>query len=76
MTRPLPPSKPHILQLELTVEALAVSNDVLDHLRSSIERLISQELSAIPPVQGVSARESSIVQLELFDDVTGEMIFG
>ncbi len=50
---------------------------VLDSLRFRIERLIDQELSAIPRTGGKTAR---IVvptdQAELFDDDTGEQIFG
>ncbi len=52
---------------------------VLDSLRFRIERLISQELSAIPRTGGKTARivvPSSPFQPELFDDDTGEMIFG
>jgi len=56
----------------------AIANKVLDSLRFRIERLIDQELSVTPPRKGRKARESSIVQpdLELYDQVTGEMIFG
>jgi len=68
------------LQLELFGHDQVEANHRLDYLRERIERLISQELSARTPVQGVSARESSIVQShsgpELYDRETGRLIFG
>ena len=75
---PTLPSLPHGLQLELTDADAAVSAGVLDSLRYRIERLIHEELSATPPRKGRTARKESStrVQLELFDDETGEMIFG
>ncbi len=59
------------------LEQVATTKDrkVLDSLRFRIERLIDQELSATPPRKGRTARESAIVQPELFDD-QGRLIFG
>jgi len=71
-----PPSLPPRLIVTLRSADAENASKVLDSLRFRIERLIDQELSAMTPVQGVSARESSSVQLELFDEETGEMIFG
>jgi len=70
------PSLPLGLRIELSSDDLAVSNDRLDYLREKIEELLHREESVILPRKGKTARESSIVQLELFDDLTGEMIFG
>jgi len=72
----MPTSLPPGLELVLTADALAVSNDRLDDLREKVEALIAREMSVILPRKGKTARESSSVQLELFDDETGAMIFG
>jgi len=72
----IPPSMPLVRQLELTGDDAAVARKVLNSLRFRIERLIDQELLAIPSNGAKTARESRPVQPELFDDETGEQIFG
>ena len=65
-----------VRELSLTPEAQAVARKVLDSLRFRVERLISQELSAIPPPRGEELATVPDAQLELFDADTGECIFG
>ncbi len=72
------PSLPAAGHREMSSEELSGAHKVLDSLRFRVCRLIDQELAATLPGKGRTARESSSVQpqLELFDDDTGEMIFG
>ena len=73
-----PPSLPPETWKRVDADGLAVARKVLDSLRFRIERLIDQELSAIPRTGGKTVRivVPPSPTPELFDDETGEQIFG